>query len=173
MTDSQTVPVLLDTNVFIEAHRRYYAFDIHPGFWDCLYHLFKTNQAVSLDRVRTELLRFNDALSEWVENTPNSFFVSTSDHAIVNMYMAVMNWLDAEDQYLDQAKYDFAQGADGWLVSFAIVYGLNLVTEEVYDKNIRRRVPLPNVCKQFGVETFNTFSMLRSLGIQFNWETSG
>lgn len=169
MTDSQTVPVLLDTNVFIEAHRRYYAFDIHPGFWDCLYHLFKTNQAVSLDRVRTELLRFNDALSEWVENTPNSFFVSTSDHAIVYMYMAVMNWLDAEDQYFDQAKYDFAQGADGWLVSYALVNRLKLVTEEVYDKNIRKRVPLPNVCKQFGVETLNTFAMLRDLGIQFNW----
>ena len=64
MTDSQTVPFLLDTNVFIEAHRRYYAFDIHPGFWNCLYHLFQTNQAVSLDRVRTELLGGNDELSD-------------------------------------------------------------------------------------------------------------
>ena len=172
MTDSQTVPVLLDTNVFIEAHRRYYAFDIHPGFWDCLYHLFQTNQAVSLDRVRAELLGVNDELSEWIKDIPESFFVSSTDHAVVAVYKTVMTWLDNEDQYFDQAKYDFAHGADGWLVSYALVHGLKLVTEEVYDINIRRRVPLPNVCKQFGVETLNTFAMLRDLGIQFNWDFS-
>ena len=172
MTDSQTVPVLLDTNVFIEAHRRYYAFDIHPGFWDCLYHLFQTNQAVSLDRVRAELLGVNDELSKWIKDMPESFFVSSTDHAVVYMYMTIINWLGNEDQYFDQAKYDFAQGADGWLVSYALVHKLKLVTEEVYDRNIRKRVPLPNVCKQFGVETLNTFAMLRDLGIQFNWDFS-
>ena len=35
-----TNPVfVLDTNIFIEAHRRYYAQDLCPGFWECLrYH---------------------------------------------------------------------------------------------------------------------------------------
>ena len=27
---------VLDTNVFIQAHRRYYAQDVCPGFWECL-----------------------------------------------------------------------------------------------------------------------------------------
>lgn len=27
---------VLDTNVLVEAHRRYYAFDLVPGFWDAL-----------------------------------------------------------------------------------------------------------------------------------------
>lgn len=29
---------LLDTNVFIEAHQRYYGLDLCPGFWDALRH---------------------------------------------------------------------------------------------------------------------------------------
>jgi hypothetical protein len=33
-----TEKYLLDSNVFIEAYRRYYSFDICPGFWDCLVH---------------------------------------------------------------------------------------------------------------------------------------
>ena len=28
---------LLDANVYIQAHRRYYDFDICPGYWDCLF----------------------------------------------------------------------------------------------------------------------------------------
>ena len=29
---------LLDTNVFVEAYRRYYGLDLCPGFWDSLTH---------------------------------------------------------------------------------------------------------------------------------------
>lgn len=172
MTGSLTASFLLDTNVFIEAHRRYYAFDIHPGFWDCLYHLFRSNQVTSIDHVRTELLRGNDTLSEWTGETPERFSESSNDPSVVSSYTTVINWLKKESQYFDQAKYDFAQGADGWLVSFPLVHGLKLVTEEVYDRNIRKRVPLPNVCRRFGVETLNTFGLLRQLEIQFNWGLS-
>ena len=86
------------------------------------------------------------------------------------MYTTVINWLDNESHYTDQAKFDFADGADGWLVSYALVHGLKLVTEEVY--NIRKRVPLPNVCRQFNIETLNTFALLRELEIQFNWDVA-
>ena len=27
---------LLDSNILIEAHKRYYPFDVVPGFWDVL-----------------------------------------------------------------------------------------------------------------------------------------
>ena len=170
MTDSHTVSYLLDTNVFIEAHQRYYAFDIHPGFWDCLYHLFLSNQVTSIDHVRMELLRGNDTLSDWISETPERFFASSNDQSVVNLYTTIIDWLNNESQYTDQAKFEFANGADGWLVSYALVNRLKLVTEEVYDRNIRKRVPLPNVCRNFDVESLNTFTLLRQLDIQFNWD---
>ncbi|MHB1955762.1 MAG: DUF4411 family protein, partial [Sulfobacillus sp.] len=38
-----------------------------------------------------------------------------------------------------------------------------LVTHEVYDPNIKKRIPIPNVCRAFGVEHVDTFEMLRRL----------
>ena len=38
MNANGTQNYLLDANVFMEAHRRYYAFDLCPGFWECLLH---------------------------------------------------------------------------------------------------------------------------------------
>lgn len=31
---------LVDTNIFVDAHRRYYGFDIVPSFWEFLDHQF-------------------------------------------------------------------------------------------------------------------------------------
>jgi len=35
---------ILDANVFIEATRRYYAFDLAPKFWDSLVHYAANGQ---------------------------------------------------------------------------------------------------------------------------------
>jgi len=50
--DTPSPVYVLDTNVFVQAHRRHYAFDICPGFWDCLIHHHQTGRIVSIDRVR-------------------------------------------------------------------------------------------------------------------------
>jgi hypothetical protein len=58
---------LLDTNVFIEAARRYYAFDIAPAFWQALIGLAAGGQVRSIDRVKVEIDRGKDELSVWVK----------------------------------------------------------------------------------------------------------
>ncbi|MGW8257066.1 MAG: DUF4411 family protein [Thermoguttaceae bacterium] len=44
---------------------------------------------------------------------------------------------------------------------------LLVATDELYDINIRKKVKIPNVCRQFGVEYINTFDMLRELAVKF------
>ena len=46
---------LLDTNVFIEAHRRYYALDLCPGFWECLSYHARQRNLSSIDKVQAEI----------------------------------------------------------------------------------------------------------------------
>ena len=46
-----------------------------------------------------------------------------------------------------------------------------MVTQEVYNPSIKKRVPLPNVCHEFGVDTTHTFKMLRVLDAAFHWAT--
>lgn len=159
---------LLDTNVFVEAHRRYYALDICPGFWECLEHYCQEPRLLSIDRVRDEIDE-GDALDAWVKQAPDYLFVSTADQGVAQRYSDVMGWVQGNNQFRSEAKAEFARGADGWLIAYASVHGLAVVTHEVFDPNTRKKVPIPNVCRQFGVLDVNTFSMLRSLEVRFGW----
>lgn len=162
---------LLDTNVFVEAHRRYYALDLCPGFWDCLAHHCQTPRLLSIDRVKDEITG-GDALAVWAEQAPHALFVSTAQQAVVSRYAEVMTWVHENPQFRPEAKAEFARGADGWVIAYAEVHGLTLVTHEAFDPNARKRVPIPNVCRQFGVPTEDTFAMLRRLEVQFGWAPS-
>ena len=46
---------LLDSNVFIEAHRRYYGMDFVPGFWDWLDRAFGMGLVASIERIKLAL----------------------------------------------------------------------------------------------------------------------
>lgn len=160
------ISYLLDANVFIEAARRYYAFDLVPTFWKVLADLALKRRILSIDRVREELIRGKDDLAQWVSGPFAGAFVSTDDEEVIQSYREIIVWLKAQDQYQASAKKDFAKGADGWLLAYAKCKGPTLVTQEVLDKDIRRKVPIPNICQAFDVSFFDTFSMLRELGVR-------
>lgn len=161
---------VLDANVFIEAHRRYYAFDICGGFWDCLLHHHYAKRIISIDRVRDELLT-GDALEDWINDTaPDELFATTADPKVARHFAGMMSWVQAQSQFKREAKAEFARVADGWVVAYAKTHNAVVVTHEEYAREARKRVPLPNVCKQFGVDYVDTFKMLRSLDVEFSWE---
>lgn len=166
------VRYLLDANVFIEAKRRYYSFELCPGFWECLISHHQEEDAVLCnDRVKEELLRGKDDLAQWArKGAPSSFFASTDDLAVIAAYGDLISWVEAQDQFLVDAKAEFAAVADGWVVAHAKAHDLTVVTQEVFDQNIRKRVPIPNACKALNVPCVDTFSMLIDLGVQFSWK---
>ena len=163
---------VLDTNVFIEAHRRYYARDLCPGFWDSLTHYSGEGQVLSIDRVRAEMLSNKDQLSEWVNQAPDSLFVSSADPEVVSAFTDMMDWVQGNEQFQLEAKEEFASVADGWLAAYARIHSAVVVTQEIYSPDVRKRVPLPNVCREFGVDYRNTFAMLRELEVRFDWRHS-
>lgn len=158
---------VLDANVFIEAHKRYYAFDICPGYWSALLNRHSGGRVCSIDRVRNELLDQSDALSDWVRQLPGTFFAGTGNRPDTDWYGRIMTWLQAQSAYSPAAKTDFAAKADGWLIAHAKAQGLTIATDEVLNPAIRRRVPVPNICVAFGVDYVNTFDMLRALRASF------
>lgn len=172
MTDRSNPLYLLDANVFIEAHRRYYTFDICPGFWEWLSHRSTRSDIVSIDRVKTELVEYGDALSDWAKSAPAELFAQTGERNVVDSYTQVMEWVKQNSQFQPQAKRKFASGADGWLIAYARVHDNVLVTHEAYEPDAKREVKIPNVCKEFGVRYMDTFEMLRQLQVRFNWSAS-
>ena len=173
MTSPSRRLFVLDANVFITAYRSYYAFDLCPGFWDCLLHYFNEGRILSIDRVRDELVGNVDELSNWVKDLPEGLFVPSLQEPVTDAYREVISWVYANDQFSGQAKDEFSRGADGWLIAYGIAHDHRLVTLEAYQQNVRRRVPIPNVCERFGIEHVDTFGMLRELDARFGWHPSG
>lgn len=159
---------LLDANVFITASRRYYAFDLVPTFWSALVANANTGRIVSIDRVRDEISRGNDDLSVWTNGDFHHAFQSTNDSEVLARYAEIIAWSQNQNQYSSAVKAEFAraENADPWLVAYASVHGCVVVTHEVADVNIKRKIPIPNVCNAFGVVYTDTYNMLRSLKVR-------
>ncbi len=162
----------LDANVFIQAHHDYYAFDICPGFWNALIRQHEASRICSVDKIKPELLGRSDALSDWVKRrAPKTFFKETKDKKVISVYRDMANWAQSERQFTLAAKAKFLSAADGWLVAYAAVNGRVVVTHEGYAPDIKKDIPIPNVCIEFGVEYCGTFDLLRGLREQFVLKT--
>lgn len=160
---------LLDADVLIQAHRSYYAFDICPGFWDCLVAGHDKGRVQSIDRVRDEIAGSGDRLEQWTEGSvPAEFFVDTKVQDVLAQFGQIQAWVDASKQFTDAAKEKFRDDADGWLVAYAKARGCVVVTREKFEQDIKHNVKIPNICRAFDVECIDTFKMLRELGAAFS-----
>lgn len=164
MTSSRAF--LLDANVFIEAHRRYYAFDIAPLFWTTLIDNAKNSRLLSIDRVEVELKRGGDELADWASGSFHEFFDSTGDKEVIEAYRKIMVWSQGQAQFTGAAKAEFASVPDSWLVAYAMAKGCIVVTHERFSPDAKARIKIPNACKAFGVEYVDTFQMMRALRVR-------
>ena len=80
-----------------------------------------------------------------------------------------MEWAVRSRQFTDAAKNEFARIADPWLEAYAMANDVDVVTNEVFDPSVKKRIKIPNACRHFGVECQDTYAMLRALDAQFDW----
>ena len=159
---------LLDTNVFIQAYQKYYAFDLAPPFWAGLARCARYGYVRSVDRVLDEINRKDDPLAEWANTEFRTWFKNTNQSDVASSYAQLIEWSRTKD-YIRSAIRDFAEftNADAWVVAYAHANGFVVVTEEKINREIRRRIPIPNVCQDFDVKCVNTFDMMRQINIHF------
>lgn len=165
---SQETKFVIDSNVLIQAKNRYYAFDVCTGFWNAIDSHASSGKIVTVEPVLDEILDGDDNLSEWLDKRRvNHTIIDISDKGIQDSYSTLINWVFNSSQFQDAAKSEYADSADGWIMAYAHAYNHKVVTHESYHKNVKKRVPIPNVCKEFNIKYTNTFEMLRSLSIEF------
>ena len=162
---------ILDTNIFIEAKRRYYAFDLCPGFWDSLVYHNRMGNIESIDRVKKELLEGKGDLAAWCKKVPG-MFASTDSEPVLTVYRDIIQWAQDQGRFTDAAKSEFARSEDAWVISYAKANNAFVVTHEVPAPKSKKGVKIPDVCNYFNVECENTFDMLQKLEVVFIWETS-
>ena len=157
---------LLDANVFIEAAKRYYAFDLVPSFWQELGCKAQEGKVLSIDRVNAEIDPNNQELKDWA-NKVFQRFESTRQYDVIQAYTSIIRWSENQD-YTEAARAEFAEknNADAWIISYALAKKHVIVTEERFKKDVKRRILIPNVCQVFGISYIDTFQMLRDLQIR-------
>lgn len=162
---------VLDSNVFIEAHRTTYPLDIAIGFWDTITRLASDGQIISIDKVHNEILRNEDELSDWLDsNLPRGFFRDTLDPDVLKHYGTIVTWAESRaDHYKRRAIDEFMEfaRADAWLVAYCRAFNHELVTQEVSKTERKNAIPIPQACIAQEVTFCNTIEMLRKIGVRF------
>lgn len=157
----------LDTNVYIESHRRYYAFDIAPGFWDGLKRLAEEQIICSPSLVYTEIMDadYDDELTKWAQAIHDQLFVEADDPT-QDAYRDIADLVAS--LYEPQHIQEFLSGADPWVISHAKAHQLSVVTMESWKNEnktktgrLSGKIQIPNVCKRVGVAYQDTFALLR------------
>ena len=160
---------VLDSDTFIRANRIYYPFDFAKPFWNGLIKYAEDGIICSIDKVFNELKIGDDELSEWSISKFKPYFVTTESNEIITIYQSIIGWVQQQDQFYQNAKDEFFEidNADSWLISFALRNNLTIVTHEIYNPDIKKKVPIPNVCKAFNISYIEVFQMLRDLRFKF------
>ena len=159
---------VVDSNFFIEAHRKSYPLDIVPSFWMKVKQLAEDNKIISIDKVKNELFKHEDALKQWCDaNLPVDFFKDTT--LVLPQYANVAAWaISRNTHYMPNALAEFlhADEADAFLIAFALAEPVNrtLVTQEISEPQRKSKVKIPEACDALDVSYCNTIEMLRRLG---------
>lgn len=160
----------LDSGIYITAHRNYYAFDIVPGFWDALLDLAAADQICSCIPVFDEIAgkaQGADLLAVWSRQNKAALFREIDDE-VTDAYSQLANFAAA--RYEPQHHTKFLNGADPWVIAYALAKGLTVVTSEsakqreetIPGSNLfRGKIKIPNMCNHFGVRSIDTYAFLR------------
>lgn len=155
---------LFDANILIRS-KNDMPIDIWPTFWNKIKWLIETGNIYTSVKVKEEIDRGDDELTEWLKsNAPESFYIPL-DVEIMTKYAETINWARGRNWFQPQAINDFANVADAYLVATASVRDMVLVTYETPDVNCKRRVKIPDACIALGVRYCDFNSVLREIGI--------
>jgi hypothetical protein len=152
----------LDSNVFMEAHRRYYSFEIAPGFWSALVAHADADALRSPINVFIEIQEGRDVLKKWSQKEGRKLFVQAQKNeqevvGTISQYVL--------DNYRFAEAQAFLAKADPWVIGHALVDGGVVVTQEIKVSSASKKVKIPNVCDHFGIQWCDTFELLKKLKV--------
>lgn len=161
MTDTNNY--CLDSNIFIEGWNKYYSMDISTGYWEILDKFAKEGRVFSPVEVRREILEIDDGLANWVKSRPYFFHDITTE-----VQEKLREIMGKYPRLVDSTRQRSI--ADPWVIAFAIVENAIVVTKETPVGIRSRRIKIPDVCNELGVQWIDDFQFARELGIHFNAE---
>ena len=117
----------------------------------------------SIKKVAEEIKK-DEPLVAWVKERGNDFFLEEDD-AMMDKLRIVSRWAISKE-YKNEALQKFFEGADYYLIAYALAHGYVVVTHEIYSRN-NKRIKIPNVCEGLRLCCINPYKMLRQEKVRF------
>ena len=171
---------IVDSNVFIESHRRFYSFRIAPPFWTFLANEITVGRMAVLDVVKNEITKGTDRLSSWIKELDFTA-INHRDPDIVGRYREVMDYIQNNPHYdndaLRHSGWAEANHADPWIIASAKARGYSVVTMEQpilhnLGANTTKKIFIPDICNGLGVAWIDLFEMLDMYDFSFTGGSS-
>jgi hypothetical protein len=160
---------LLDANVLIDANRDYYPIERVPEFWDWLEHHGAAGKVKIPLEIYEEVRDGKDDLASWIKTTPVTESLRYAEEVDVELVSKAVSEGYAPDLTDDEI---LKLGRDPFLLAYALASPSShcIVTTEVSRPSKRRgNRRLPDVARDFGIESCNTFEFTRRLDFRTNW----
>lgn len=157
---------LFDTNIFVESKKNL-PMDVWPIFWTKMVELINSGIIHSIDKVKEEIDRGGDELTEWIHNNAPKGFFLTQDSAVLTKLAETISWAQScPINFTQSAISGYASVADSYLVATAAAKNMVLVTYEESNPQRRNRVMIPDACNAIGVRSCDLNTAFRDLGIK-------
>lgn len=156
---------LFDTNIFVESKKNL-PMDVWPTFWTKMAELINSGNIHSIDKVKDEIDKGGDELTDWIHNNaPRGFFL-TQDITVMTKLAETITWAqNCTVRFSQSAIFDYTNVADSYLVATAAARNMVLVTYEKSNPQRRNRVMIPDACYAIGVRSCDLNTALRELGV--------
>ena len=109
-------------------------------------------------------MKQDDALSDWLKANDDPSWVLPVDDEATQLEMPVITQHCVDYGYKTAGIAKFLAGADPWVIARAKRDGWTVVTQELPNPETKKRVKIPDVCNNVGVQQIIVFEMLRKLG---------
>jgi len=143
----------------IAAWAEAYPIEVFPSFWVKMTELIGTGRAGCISVVKDDLEKKNDDLTKWASQTDGLFHELSAEVQLAASAILA----DAKHQKLvDSVKG--RSGSDPFVIALAKVHGACVVSQEGF---ARKKIKIPDVCSDMGIECINLLGMMRREGWTF------
>lgn len=137
-----------------------------PAYWDMIDKHIDNGSVFISDLVYKELTKGESEATDWVKERKESGLVKEfHDAETQKVYQKIADHV-AGDGYKPEEVEKFLSGADPWIIAACKAQGFTLVTKETYSDS-KKKVKIPNICREFDVEYIDDFEMIRRLEAKF------
>lgn len=161
----------IDANVLIQAWQKYYSPGLCPDYWDILNELGKQGRIFIPEEVKNEIVvtdtsdKTEDDLSKWLKRSTIPIHKPTEN--VIACWQKILQTDPTHKLLVDNIKGRSL--ADPWLIAHAMDTNSTVVTKENIDSAMNsKRVKIPNVCKNMGVQCIDDFEFIKEIGVKFS-----